>query len=193
MYSKPMQILVDEHEVILSVLDALEHVARDAGRKFDRGFYEDAVEFFATFADKCHHAKEEDMLFPALEAAGMPRERGPIGVMLSDHVEGRGHVGAIREAIPQADAGDAAAYQLIRREALAYAEMLRAHIQKENLVLFVMGDRILGEDAKASLEKQFQCEHHSPLPKGTHQRYLDLASSLRERARSPREVCMHCA
>jgi hemerythrin-like domain-containing protein len=183
-----MQRLVDEHEVILSVLDALEHAATDAGRKFDRGFYEDVVEFCGVFADRFHHAKEEDELFPALERAGMSAEQGPIAVMLSDHRDGRAHIKAIREAIPAAADGDGRAYDLIRREAMAYVEMLRAHIQKENLVLFVMSDRILDEAAKEVLRKRFDAQQQSEAA-----RFRAMADSLQKRARAPREVCRHCA
>jgi hemerythrin-like domain-containing protein len=32
---------------------------------------EQLLEFFRIFVDKCHHGKEEDLLFPALEAVGV--------------------------------------------------------------------------------------------------------------------------
>jgi hemerythrin-like domain-containing protein len=35
------------------------------------------MEFLTVFVDKCHHGKEEEFLFPALEAAGIAREGGP--------------------------------------------------------------------------------------------------------------------
>jgi len=34
---------------------------------------EQMVEFIEIFADRCHHGKEEDLLFRALEEGGMPR------------------------------------------------------------------------------------------------------------------------
>lgn len=49
---------------------------------------EQLLNFFRVFADLCHHGKEEQYLFPALEAAGIPRESGPAGVMLAEHAEG---------------------------------------------------------------------------------------------------------
>ena len=41
--------------------------------------------FFKVFIDKCHHGKEEIFFFPAFEAAGIPNEGGPIGVMIEEH------------------------------------------------------------------------------------------------------------
>lgn len=55
-YSKPCQILVNEHDVIISVIEAVEAVLkRPMDQGFDSGFFEKACDFFATFADTCHH------------------------------------------------------------------------------------------------------------------------------------------
>jgi hemerythrin-like domain-containing protein len=179
-YSKPMQILVDEHTVIASVLDAVEAVANradDAG-EFPQEFYEKAFDFFATFADKCHHAKEEDQLFPLLESRGVPRDGGPIGCMLHEHEAGRAHVAAVRGALARTATGDRAARGTIRREALAYVGLLRQHILKENTILFVLGDQYLTGSDKAELLKMFNCAEHAPLPPGTHEKYMALADEL---------------
>ena len=182
-YSKPAQMLVDEHEVILSVLDALEKVAsRDDNGEFPKDFYEKAFDFFATFADKCHHAKEETHLFPMLEQRGIPRDGGPIGCMLHEHEQGRKHVAAVRAALQRAAKGDPQARRLASQEALAYAALLRQHIRKENEVLFILGDHAMTPQDKEQLWQKFQCAEHSALPPGTHDKYLALAKDLRAKA-----------
>lgn len=55
------------------------HAAEDL-----RGF----IGFLKEFADRCHHGREEGILFPALVNAGIPEQSGPIGVMLAEYVEG---------------------------------------------------------------------------------------------------------
>ena len=179
-YSKPMQILVDEHAVITSMLDAVEAVANrpDNAGEFPQEFYEKALDFFATFADKCHHAKEEDQLFPLLESRGVPREGGPIGCMLHDHEAGRAHVAAARGALARTATGDRAARATVRREALAYVGLLRQHILKENTILFVLGDQYLTGSDKAELLKKFNCTEHLALPADTHEKYVALAEEL---------------
>jgi len=99
-YSRPIQMLVDEHAVINSVLDALEAAVARIGRSdaLPPSFFEQAADFFAGFADRCHHAKEETHLFPRLEARGIPRDGGPVGCMLSEHEAGRAHIRALRAA-----------------------------------------------------------------------------------------------
>ncbi len=180
-YSKAMQILVDEHEVILSVLDAVEKVAgqRSGSAGFPQEFYERVLDFCASFADKCHHAKEEGHLFPVLEARGIARQGGPVGCMLKEHEEGRAHVAAMRAALPRAAEGDAEAREVVKREALAYAELLRSHIQKENQVLFMLGDQFMTAADKDTLWHKFQCTEHSALPPGAHEKYVALAGELR--------------
>ncbi len=73
------QILRQEHDAILKILEAAEEAARriDAGGPVRRETLSGMSEFLRLFADKCHHAKEEDLLFPLLESRGMPREGGP--------------------------------------------------------------------------------------------------------------------
>ena len=77
-------ILRQEHEAILKVLGAAEEAARriDSGGPVRREALSGLSEFFRLFADKCHHGKEEDLLFPLLESHGMPRSGGPTGVMM---------------------------------------------------------------------------------------------------------------
>ena len=55
--------------------------------------------FLKEFADKCHHGKEEGILFPALTAAGLPSQGGPVGVMLHEHVEGRALIQEMEKAV----------------------------------------------------------------------------------------------
>jgi hemerythrin-like domain-containing protein len=176
-YSEPIQILVDEHEIIMSVLEAVEAVVQRSNSEFPREFYEKALDFFATFADKCHHAKEEVYLFPLLETRGIPREHGPIGCMLHEHEEGRARLHAVRQALPFA-AEDPRAGKTVREEFLAYVELLKQHIFKENQVLFPAGDHHLTSSDKDTLTHKFSCAEHSVLPAGAHDKYLTLAAEL---------------
>lgn len=56
------------------------------------------IDFLKLFADKCHHGKEEGILFPVLEAAGIQKHDGPIGVMLVEHPAGRGYIKQMQES-----------------------------------------------------------------------------------------------
>ena len=150
--SKAIDELVHDHEAILSSLSILDAMVARLGTTAAptvedlRGF----IGFLKEFADKCHHGKEEGILFPALTGAGMPQQGGPVGVMLSEHVEGRTLIRAMEAAVSGALDGKA-----FTEAARGYAELLRAHIAKENNVLFPAAERLLAPDMEA-IHAKFQ-------------------------------------
>ena len=115
-------ILIDEHRVIERVLVVLESAASRLGsdQMVRPGFFIDAAEFIKGFADGCHHKKEEGVLFPAMEAAGVPRAGGPIGAMLADHEAGRVFTRNMRAAAERLASGDKLAALEVERNALDY-------------------------------------------------------------------------
>ena len=111
------------------------------------------IEFVRGFADQCHHAKEELLLFPALVRAGLPAHGGPVGCMLEEHLAGRTCLATMHDAIASADDDPQGAMVTLQRQGAAYVELLRSHIAKENGVLFEMADRLLrGDDAARVLD-----------------------------------------
>ncbi|WP_367339534.1 hemerythrin domain-containing protein [Aminivibrio sp.] len=97
--------LSSEHRGIEVMLDILDEAARRivTGEPADFGHLEGMMEFLSVFADKCHHGKEEEFLFPSLEAAGIPNEGGPIGVMLSEHRKGRECIAGMKKGVAALD------------------------------------------------------------------------------------------
>jgi hemerythrin-like domain-containing protein len=149
--------LVAEHDVILRVLDALEREAEqvEAGAPIRTDFFTSAIDFVRQFADGIHHRKEEGILFPALAGAGIPNEGGPIGVMLYEHDEGRAHIRGMDSALGNAAKGDAQSRHTLIRETRGYVSLLRAHIMKENQILFPMADRVFDENTRARVLTAF--------------------------------------
>ncbi|RMH23654.1 MAG: hemerythrin [Gemmatimonadetes bacterium] len=146
-------VLRDEHRTILRVVGAFEGLLAGGGpapgAQAERAA--ECVRFFRLFADLCHHAKEEDLLFDELVEAGFSREAGPVAVMLYEHTLARGHVGAMAEELDGVRSGDPGALARFRQAAVDYIELIRAHILKEDNVLFTMADRALDAPACARL------------------------------------------
>ena len=166
----PIDVLMQDHRTIETVLAAIRFAAR---KQVPVDFYEDVVDFIVNYADGLHHAREEDRLFPAMEQRGIPREGGPIGVMCAEHVMGREHVARMREHLAAEDLGQ------LRLESNAYAALLGAHIEKEDVVLFPMGQAMLAPDEIERLGREFE----EVDPGGEiRTRYVALAESLQERA-----------
>lgn len=180
MKRKPTQQLMAEHDAVLVALQILEKVEAALGSE-ERApeHLGQLLDFFKGFVDRCHHGKEEDVLFPELERRGVPREGGPIGVMLQEHELGRGHLRAMSEALDRLRRGEAGAAAAIREHAQAYRAMLREHIDKENNVLFPMADRLVPEDIAASLIERFEEIERDRVGEGKHEAYHAMLDSLK--------------
>lgn len=179
---QPTEVLVEEHRVIERVLTALETAADRlaAGEAVPPEFFLRAADFIRGFADGCHHHKEEDVLFPALTAAGIPAEGGPVGVMLFEHEEGRRFTAAMRAGAERLKSGDAGARDEIVRSARGYVDLLRGHIMKENHVLFPMADQMIRGGAATKMAESF--EEIERQEQGDHDRYIALAADLEKEA-----------
>lgn len=153
----PVATLKAEHQVILRVIRVLDKLMNrfEESGPFPESSLARCVEFLRLFADACHHGKEEDLLFPVLESRGIPREGGPIGVMLYEHQAARQLTREMNDALTQSQTGDAAARGAFHKAARSYIDLLTNHIFKEDNVLFNMGARVMSADDQSALVPQF--------------------------------------
>lgn len=146
-YSPPVRKLVEEHTwikrwaaLIPSVTERAD-VSADAGRALVLA----GVDFIRSYADKYHHAKEEEILFKYFDP-----DLDIVKVMLADHETARAHVRAIVEGV---EGRDNAA---VREHLLAYGELLKEHIKKEDEILYPWMDRQLTDSQIGRLFSQFR-------------------------------------
>jgi hemerythrin-like domain-containing protein len=177
---KPTETLQEEHRLIQAVLTAAEREVQSIGKtgRIDGQRIVRMVDFFRNFADRCHHAKEEDHLFRKMEERGMPSQSGPIAVMRFEHEENRKNVRAMADALPKAAAGEAAATASIAANLISYVERLKVHIEKENHVLYPMADNLFSEQDQQELEKAFAEVEAREMGEGAHEKYHRLAIEL---------------
>ena len=166
-----VETLKSEHRIIEKVLLALELAA---ARDMPASFYERAIDFLSAFADKCHHGKEEDRLFPCLERCGIPREGGPIGVMCAEHVMGRAHIRQMRSHLQLGKIDS------LRHESLEYVALLRQHIRKEDHVLFEMARHVVAPADARKLSREFDEVDGAARPQ---EKYDAVAEALLAEAR----------
>lgn len=145
-YSPPMQRLVNEHKLIKRLLAVLPAMLRglDLGAEEGRELALSSVDFIRSFADKYHHAKEEDILFKCFD-----ENLDILKVMHEDHEAGRAHVRAVLEAVKRRDTADAAEHLK------AYRELLTEHIKKEDEILYPWLDRQLSDTQVGRLFSAF--------------------------------------
>jgi hemerythrin-like domain-containing protein len=179
---RPTEILMSEHEIIKKMLEITSAVCKklSAGEKVEPGHLKQIVEFFRGFADSCHHAKEEGILFRKLEDAGIPNQGGPIGVMLAEHEMGRAFIREMSAAADHYGNGDDSAGTAFFQNAQKYVNLLLQHIHKEDNLLFVMADKRLDNKAQEEILEKFRNFEHDEMGHGTHEEYLQVVKKLED-------------
>jgi hemerythrin-like domain-containing protein len=176
---KATELLMQEHRLIERVLDALE-LAADAVRRggmVPPQFFLDATDFLSGFADGCHHRKEEGVLFRAMIAGGSHSSDGAIALMTLEHEEGRAYTRSLRDAARAMDR-DPAARTLVVRNARHYIELLRAHIEKEDQMLFPLAADMIPSDRHEQVYADCLRVDDKDAQGDTRTRYAALAERL---------------
>jgi hemerythrin-like domain-containing protein len=183
--TRPTEILSQEHRVIEQVLDCVDVLAQRALKDgaLDAEAAAQALEVISTFADTCHHMKEENVLFLRMQQRGIPVHVGPIAVMLHEHEAGRERVRAMRAALARHVQGERAAAKEFAENAFAYTELLREHIGKEDHVLFPMAEACFSDQDRADVLAGFAQKESKDIGEGTHERMLVIVDGLMERLR----------
>lgn len=172
------ELLRQDHEITERVFAAME--ARFASPEGpSRAQVMRFVHYVHDYVDRCHNQKEEQHLFPRLEAAGLPREGGPLAVMLAEH--GRAQ-DLLAELVPLGRAfaaGDATRLPALRSAFAAYAALCKEHFWKENDILYPAALRVLGAGAHAEIVAGIEALEAS-LGEHTRERYHRMAREIIE-------------
>lgn len=129
--------LSSEHDTILGCLNILYDAVRGDGIQFMG--VQAFLDFTHDFAEP-HHKKEEKILFPAMEAAGVKNIGGPIGAMISEHQKKRMLIATLQKACDEMNQIE------IAKVALQIVILLSRHIQKEEMVLYPLANRLIGKN-----------------------------------------------
>ena len=177
---RAIETLMNEHRVIEQVLGSLETFAHNLQQQADaeRELVKDYGDFFRNFADKCHHGKEEDRLFTKMNAYGFPAQFGPVAVMLAEHVEGRAHVGALVTVGAGSGPLTNDERDAVIEHALAYVPLLRAHIMKEDNILYPMALQAIPQAEMEAMAEDFEAFEANVMGAGEHERFHALADRL---------------
>jgi len=144
----PLETFEDEHRHALQALDRLEGAAtaleHEPGSDECITVVREVHRFLSTEVRR-HNENEEVALFPLLG------EEAPVEPFLADHRELRRLEQQLADALDRDPTGVAAV-----EPALAVVELLRSHIEREDLMLFPMSRTLLGEDGLAEVERRLE-------------------------------------
>lgn len=179
---KPTEQLKEEHRIISSMLKILEMICKklESGGEVSTADLKGILEFIKIFVDRCHHAKEEDLLFTAMEEIGISKRGGPIGVMLMEHNTGRDYVKNMSDAIEKYKEGDKEISLKIVENAKNYIALLSQHIEKEDNILYPMAETRLSANKQEELLEKFEKIEKERIGSGRHEEFHKLLHQLKE-------------
>lgn len=131
-YSPPMQKLVDEHKLIKRLVAQVPNIIKSLDLETEEGRRRvlDGIDFIRNYADRYHHAKEEDLLFKYFD-----EDAEIIQTMHEDHRNARNRVKSIVEGVEARNRGS------VIENLGAYQELLTDHIRREDDILYPWMDR----------------------------------------------------
>jgi hemerythrin-like domain-containing protein len=168
------RIMLEEHMIVLETIDALKRctLKMENGGKLPPGIMNDILDVITTFADKCHHGKEEDVLFPLL-AKKPVKDKMMVDILLKEHVQGREYVKMMKSGKQEE----------IVKGAHGYTELLLKHIFKENR-FFKECDALLTEKERKFLFDGFERIELEVMGKGKHEYYHKKAEEIAKKAKT---------
>ena len=169
-------LLMNDHQTTERVFDAVSK-ALSGPTAPAVGLMQDAARYFREYVDGCHNKKEEQYLFPLIETRGVPRQGGPLAVMLSEHDESRTQLPRLLALIDAYAAGNGSVLDQLRKVFEEYSALLKNHYWKENDILYPMARRVMtAADADAVVAGIDATE--AALGSDTRARYYALAERI---------------
>jgi hemerythrin-like domain-containing protein len=178
---QPIKDLTMEHDAVqltLRILDKIYQKIEKSGEIIDLQHLDELLEFFKVFVDKCHHGKEEELLFPALKNVAVGNGDGLIEELLDEHQQGREYVQAMNAALAQYTKGDRTAVDEFVKNAREYINLLGKHIDKENNALFPLAEKHLSESEQAKLVEGFERIETQKIGVGKHDEFHKMLGDL---------------
>lgn len=140
----PIGPMMIEHRLIERMIKVMrrELLHAEEQKKINPRFIETATDFIRAYADRCHHGKEEDILFRELKKRKIaPDHQAVMDELIEEHKRGRQVTGRLVEANSRYMKGDEAALSEIIECMKTLIGFYPKHIEKEdkNFFLPIMG------------------------------------------------------
>lgn len=158
LHMMPVGYLMIEHRLIERMvgLMASELNRIKSGKTPDLQFIDTAVDFIRTYADKCHHGKEEDILFRDLFRKKIsPEHKKIVEELIREHKMGRAAVGKLVEAKSDYAKNDSNSLNEIRKQIKWLIEFYPKHIAKEDKGFFIPSMSYFTKNEQNKMLSQF--------------------------------------
>jgi hemerythrin-like domain-containing protein len=154
----PIGVLTVEHlltgRMINLINRELEKVAQ--GKKADLLFIDGAIDFAKTYADACHHGKEEGILFERLGRKRLiPEHKKLMDELVLEHIENRKIVTNLEMARESQMKGDLTAVKTILTACKSLVEFYPGHMEKEEKHFFAPSMEYFSKREQQEIVKKF--------------------------------------
>jgi len=135
----PIGPLMIEHRLIERIISIMvrERDRMKTSNKANSSLIDTIVDFVKTYADHCHHGKEENILFRELKKKDLSAEHKNImDELIEEHIWGRKMTGRLVEANKRYANGDVEAFPLMIECISLLVDFYPKHIEKEDKHFF---------------------------------------------------------
>ena len=178
----PVGPLMIEHRLIERVIRVMKALLEDiqTENKGDPVQVEKIIRFIRAYADRCHHGKEEEILFRALAVKTIsPEHRRIMEELVEDHRLGRKITVSLFEANQRYQKGDTAALSAIADGLRSLIEFYPKHIQKEDRDFFMpIMDYFSPEEKETMIREGYAADSRL-----LHEEYADVVKNLERKNR----------
>jgi len=175
----PIGPLMIEHRLIEKMIEVMrrQFLRWETDGQLDPLFIDMAVDFIRTYADRCHHGKEEDILFRDLAKKGLSDEhRKTMEELMDEHRWGRETTARLANANEAYRDGNGKAMSIILECVKALVDFYPKHIKKEDRHFFIpVMDYFSKEEKDAMLEEENEFDRGL-----IHERYKAVVEKARE-------------
>lgn len=155
----PAGPLMIEHRLIeqaISLIKKESELIISTGR-VDLSLLTDMVDFMRTYADRCHHGKEEDILFRVLESKDMTEEhRAMMARLVDDHRRSRALTSSLNDLLVPFRRGERGAVEEVVEILQALSTVYPDHIEREDKHFFPVAMKYLSTEERDNMLKEFQ-------------------------------------
>jgi len=178
----PIAPLMIEHRLIERMIALMKKELEKERREgvVDVEFVDSAIDFLKVYADRCHHGKEEDIMFRDLFKKKLTKEHSEmIHELLQDHTRGRQIVAGLTDAKKDYVGGNAGAMTKVSHCIQELIELYPAHIDREDNRFFMPSMDYFNEKERVDMLKEMADFDRQLI----HERYKTVVKQLEEEGR----------
>ena len=152
-----LRALYSEHRSIAAVLHGMQYLVREQrsrDRSVDPRVFRAMLYYLDVFAEREHHPKEEESLFPAL------RRRSPEAVAILDelgreHAHGERSIRELEQALLRYEEGGEREFLAFAAAVERYVSLYSEHMRKEEQLVMPLAERTLTAADWSAIEDAF--------------------------------------